>query len=77
MYLVCSSYFRFVQTNRKHKIALLISRYLDQQQLKLNTKQEILQTKLYMHNSIGNWDFALTNISRETNYFHGFVQYPK
>ena len=28
-----------------------------------------------MHNTIG--DVALPDISRKTNYFHDFVQYPK
>ena len=30
---------------------------------------------LYLHKTMG--DVALTNISRETNYFHDFVKYPK
>ena len=30
-----------------------------------------------MHNTIGDVNFVLKNISRETNYFHDVVQYPK
>ena len=33
------------------------------------------KTNSYIHNTKG--DVALTNISRETNYFHDFVQYAK
>ena len=34
-----------------------------------------MQSQLYNRNTLG--DVALTNTSRETNYFHDFVQYPK
>ena len=34
-----------------------------------------IRTKLYMNSTID--DVASTNISRETNYFHYFVRYPK
>ena len=34
-----------------------------------------VKVKLYMHNPVGG--IRLTNITRETNYFLDFVQYPK
>ena len=47
---------------------LFVSRYPGRQ-------ERNLKTKLYMHSTIG--DVALTNINRETNYFHDFVRYLK
>ena len=46
-----------------------------QQESNVIMNKKDLKTKLYMHNTTD--DVALTNIYRETNYFHDSVLYPK
>ena len=58
-----------------YKNTLLINRYpgwLENNIVK-NQEKTKPKAKLYMHNTMG--DVSLTNISRDTNYFHYFVQY--
>ena len=51
-------------------MALLTSQKSGRQERNtINNKD--LETKLFTHKTTG--DVALTNISRETNYFHGFA----